>query len=101
MPMVRSQVASQIKVRDMSAANISISPAEFSGWSEARSELMSEEKAALKARLETALSNMGQGKAESIREKFLAEERELEHKVDHTVHTFSAMVDISYNFLSR
>ena len=62
---------------------------------------MAEAKGRLKARLETALSNMDAGQTESIRQKFQEEERELEHGVDHTVHTFSAMVDISYNFLSR
>ena len=101
MPMVRTQVASQIKVRDMSSASVSIAPAEFSGWNEARSELMAEAKSRLQARLEVALTNMKEGEADDIRAKFMQEERDLEHDVDHTVHTFTAKVDIGYNFLSR
>jgi hypothetical protein len=29
------------------------------------------------------------------------EERAIEHEIDHQVHTFSASVDVSYNFLSH
>jgi hypothetical protein len=31
----------------------------------------------------------------------LQEERAIEHAIDHEVHTFSAMIDVSYNFLSH
>lgn len=44
LPLVRTQVESQIKVRDFSKAQVSVSPAEYSSWSEARSELMTEAK---------------------------------------------------------
>lgn len=101
MPMVRAQVSSQIKVRDMSSARVSIAPSEYSGWSEARSELMAEAKGRLKAKLEATLSNLSTSDVDSVRQKFLAEERDLEHKVDHEVHTFNASFQVSYNFLSR
>ena len=42
LPMVKQQVETQIKVRDMSRTQVSIAPAEFASWSDARAELMSE-----------------------------------------------------------
>jgi len=54
--MVRQQVESQIKVRDFSSAKVSIAPAEYTSWSNARTELMAEAKASLKARLEAELA---------------------------------------------
>lgn len=44
LPLVKTQVDSQIKVRDFSRAQVSIQPAEFGSWSEARNELMVEAK---------------------------------------------------------
>ena len=35
----QAQVSSQIKVRDLSRATVTASPAQFSSWNEARSEL--------------------------------------------------------------
>ena len=46
----------QIKVRDLSRATVSITPAEFSTWSDARAELMKEAKRPLKAQLDAELS---------------------------------------------
>ena len=53
LPLVRTQVESQIKVRDFSRAQVSIQPAEFGNWSEARAELMVEAKVCV----ETAPAN--------------------------------------------
>ncbi len=39
LPMVKAQVSSQIKVRDLSRCTVTASPAQFSSWNEARSEL--------------------------------------------------------------
>jgi len=36
-----------------------------------------------------------------MRDRFSAEERALEHSIDHTVHSFSAALDVEYNFLSK
>merc|ERR1719486_747307 len=44
LPLVRTQVESQIKVRDFSRAQVSISPADFSTWNDARAELLTEAK---------------------------------------------------------
>ena len=61
-----------------------------------------EAKAGLKARVETELS-AAQDDAElkEMRDRFSAEERALEHSIDHTVHSFSAALDVEYNFLSK
>merc|ERR1712159_444183 len=56
LPLVRTQVESQIKVRDFSRASVSLQPAEFSNWSEARSELIVEAKRPLKAQLQAELA---------------------------------------------
>lgn len=48
---VKTQVESQIKVRDFSRASVSISPAEFGSWSDARAELLTEAKRPLKAQV--------------------------------------------------
>ena len=44
LPLVKTQVESQIKVRDLSRAQVTLAPAEYASWSEARSELMMEAK---------------------------------------------------------
>ena len=100
--MVKTQVESQIKVRDLSHTSVSISPADYSSWSEARSELMSEAKASLKARVEAEIAAAASdADMHALKAKFAAEERMLEHDVDHKVHTFSTSIDIAYNFLSK
>lgn len=101
MPMVKTQVSSQIKVRDLSGANVAIAPSEHSGWAEARAELMAEAKASLRSRLETRLSQLGSDSAEDVRAEFAKEEASIEHQVDHTVHTITATLKFDYNFLSR
>lgn len=102
MPMVKAQVESQIKVRDMSNVSVSLEPAEFSSWQEARTSLMAEAKAGLKAKLEAELASMAnESQLDGLRDAFSKEERELEHTMDHQVHTFSAILDLDYNFLSK
>ena len=36
-----------------------------------------------------------------LRTRFAAKERAIEHDIDHSVHTFTAAYDMSYNFLSQ
>ena len=61
-----------------------------------------EAKAGLKARVETELSAAQDDAAlKQMRDRFSAEERALEHSIDHTVHSFSAALDVEYNFLSK
>ena len=51
LPLVKTQVESQIKVRDLSRAQVTIAPSEYASWSEARSDLHVEAKRPLKASL--------------------------------------------------
>jgi hypothetical protein len=97
LPMVQQQVSSQIKVRDLSAAKLSIAPSDATSWSEARTELLSEAKAKLRSELETELSTAGgDADMEAIRAKFTKQEAKIEHEIDSHVHTFSATLDIEY-----
>ena len=56
LPMVKQQVESQIKVRDLSHTSVSISPADFSSWHDVRTELMAEAKKGFKARVESEMA---------------------------------------------
>ncbi|MAU93105.1 MAG: hypothetical protein CMJ93_02700 [Planctomycetes bacterium] len=71
-------------------------------FQECRTELMRERKLGMKARLEAELGAAAgnTGEIENIRSKFNVEERDIEHAVDHTQHTFATTLSVSYNFLS-
>ena len=98
LPMVKQQVETQIKVRDMSRTQVSIAPAEFASWSDARAELMSEAKAGLKSRLEAELGAAGsESDLAAIKATFSADERALEQEIDNTVHTFSCKLNLDYS----
>lgn len=102
LPMVKTQVESQIKVRDLTHCAVTISPADYNSWHDARTELMAEAKAGLKARVEAELAcTTDMDDIQKMRDGFAAEERLIEHDIDHTVHTFSTALDITYNFLSK
>ena len=101
LPMVKQQVESQIKVRDLSHTSVSIAPADYASWHDVRTELMAEAKTGFKARVEAELAAAGGANIEELKAAFQQEERAIEHEIDHTVHTFSASVDVSYNFLSH
>jgi hypothetical protein len=59
---------------------------------------MSEAKAGLKARVEAELAAAeNDDELKALRDRFSAEERSLEHQIDHQVHQFSAALDIEYN----
>lgn len=101
LPMVKAQVESQIKVRDLSHTAVNISPADFSSWHDVRTELMAEAKKGFKARVESEMAAAGGDSLSEMKAAFSQEERALEHAIDHTVHTFSASIDVAYNFLSQ
>ena len=89
------------KVRDLSKFGVSIAPADHESWHVARAEMMNERKAGLKAKLEAELAAAADDdELSALRDRFSAEERALEHQVDHEVHTFSATIDIAYNVSS-
>ena len=59
---------------------------------------MGEAKAGLKARVEAELAAAADdNELKALRDRFAAEERAIEHKIDHEVHNFSATVDVPYN----
>lgn len=102
LPLVRTQVESQIKVRDLSRAMVSVQPAEFASWSDARSELIIEAKRPIKAQLAAELAAAAdESEASSIRAKFEQEEKKLEHQIDHKPLEVHLELGLSYNFLSR
>ena len=76
---------SQIKVRDLSNTAVTISPADYSSWHDARTELMAEAKASLKARVEAELAVAADDTAlAGLRDKFAQEERAIEHTIGTT-----------------
>ncbi len=101
LPLVKTQVESQIKVRDLSRASVTLAPAEYTSWSEARSELMVEGKRPLKAQLQAELASATDAQAEEIRAEFDAREKAFEHSLDHEQRDVHMMIQCSYNFLSK
>ena len=60
---------------------------------------MAEAKNSLRAKLESELgAKVGDESAiAGLKSEFEQKERDLEHSIDHTVHTFSACLDMQYN----
>lgn len=104
-PVCRCALRSQIKVKDLGKFNVTLAPADFGSWQSARDTLMSEAKHGLRASLDSEMAALGNSASEdslaALKEKFQAKERDIEHDIDHTVHTFTAAYDLSYNFLSQ
>lgn len=99
--MVKQQVASQIKVRDFSAAKLSIEPSDAASWADVRTQLITEAKDALRSELELELASAtGESTVETVRADFARRERLVEHGIDSKQHTFSATFDLQYNFLA-
>jgi len=116
-------------VRDLSNLAVSIAPADFGSWHDARTELMSEAKSGLKARVEAELAAaadedelktqdaprplLRRGARARAPDRFASEApieptQSLERSrtssffhTDHEVHSFSAALTIDYNFLSK
>ena len=77
---------SQIKVRDLSSAKLTIEPADSTSWSDVRTELIAEKKALLRSELETELgAATDESVVEKLRADFSAKERKIEHEVDSQV----------------
>lgn len=86
----------------MSAAKLTIAPADSTSWSDVRAELIAEKKASLRGELETELAALTEeSDISKLRKDFSSRERKIEHEIDSTVHTFSACIDIDYNFLAK
>lgn len=96
--MVEAQVKNQIPLHDLSNTSVSIAPADYSSWHEVRTELMGEAKAGLKARVEAELAAAADdNELKALRDRFAAEERAIEHNIDHQVHQFSCALEVEYN----
>ena len=90
------------EVRDFSKAAVTLSPAEYSSWSDARSEMMVDVKRPLKAQLQAELAAAPNDEArEEITQAFAAREKALEHDLDHKPMDLHMTIDLSYNFLSK
>ena len=92
----------QIKVRDLSRATVSVMPAEYGSWQEARADLVMEAKKPLKAQMQSEISAAASdAEAADIRAAFEQRERALEHEIDHRPLDLHMKLGVSYNFLSR
>ena len=99
---LRTLARSQIKVRDLSNMSVTASPADYNSWEAVRNELMSEAKKGLKARVEAEVAAAKEDDdLEAMKLAFQGEERDLEHSIDHEVHTFSCVLDVSVDPLNR
>lgn len=102
LPLVKTQVESQIKVRDLSRATVSITPAEFSSWSDARAELLTEAKRPLKAQLEAEMAAAAnESEQRQIRAAFDQREKAIEHEIDHKPLEMHLSLGVAYNFLTK
>jgi hypothetical protein len=94
-------VDSQIKVRDLSKATVTLSPADYASWSDARNELVVQSKRPLKAALAAELAAAPESEASGIRAAYERKEAALEHELDHRPLDLHLSLDMSYNFLSK
>ena len=85
--------------------NVTLAPADYGSWQSARDTLMSEAKHGLRASLDSEMAALGTDATEeslaALKEKFQAKERDIEHGIDHTVHTFTAAYDLVRTFKPR
>ena len=102
LPLVKTQVESQIKVRDFSRASVSIAPADFASWDDARASLLTTAKAPLKSQLQAELAAASDDAEKTkIRDAFAQREAAIEAEIDHKNLDLHLSLGISYNFLSR
>ena len=89
-------------MRDFSRTHVSIAPAEYGSWNEARAELLRERKRPLKAQLEQELSAAADAtESKEIRQAFALKEVQMEHEVDHKPLEVHLSLGVSYNFLAK
>lgn len=103
LPLVRTQVDSQIKVRDLSRTSVSVEPAEFSSWTEARSAMMVEAKRPLKSQMAAELKACGGDAAaqDALRADFAKREASIEHQLDAKQMEMHMELEVNYNFLGN
>ena len=93
------------KVKDLGKFNVTLAPADYGSWQSARDTLMSEAKHGLRASLDSEMAALGNSATEeslaALKDKFQVKERDIEHGIDHTVHTFTAAYDLVRTFKPR
>lgn len=101
LPLVKTQVASQIKVRDFSRASVSIQPAEHASWSEARAEMMTEAKRSIKAQMQAEIAGAADEEAQAkIRAAFDVRQAQIETNLDHEPMELHLSLGLAYNVRS-
>lgn len=99
---MKTQVESQIKVRDLSHAQVTIQPAEFGSWADARTALLTEAKMPARAQLDSQISAaVDDAEVKQLRAAFSEKERQIEHDIDHKQMEFHLNLGVAYNFLSK
>jgi hypothetical protein len=101
LPLVRTQVQTQIKVRDLSKASVHVCPSEHNTWKEARNEIASAAKKPIRARMNAELSESPTEKHEAIRSKYESEMNSAEYDVDNKTRSLNMEIGIEYNFLDE
>ena len=77
---------------------VTIQPAEYASWQEARTELIIDAKKPLKAQMQAELSAAANdADADAIREAFAARERQIEHEVDFKPLELHMQLGVDYN----
>lgn len=101
LPVVKTQVESQVRVRDYSRASVNIMPADSASWQECMEGLVVAETRPLRAEREHAL----RGKTDAtevarIKADFAKKEAEASSRVQNTPHELHLMLSHTYNFMS-
>lgn len=81
---------------------MSIAPAEYASWSDARAALVTEAKRPLKAQLESEMAAAAnEGEQAQVRLAFEQRERAMEHEIDHKPMDVHMSLSVAYNFLTK
>tara|TARA_Y100000591_G_scaffold298586_1_gene290493 strand:- start:272 stop:643 length:372 start_codon:yes stop_codon:yes gene_type:complete len=101
LPLVRTQVQTQIKVRDLSKASVHVCPSEHNTWKEARNEIALAAKKPIRARMNAEIATASSDQHDAIRAKYEAEMNSAEYDVDNKTRSFNMELGIEYNFLDE
>ena len=99
--MVKTQVESQIKVRDFTNMSIQAHPSDFHDWSEVQTHMLHEAKATLRAQMEADIGDCkDKEQLTQMREDYNRQEKDLESSITHSPFNIAGTVKVVYNFLS-
>lgn len=104
MPVVRSQVESQVRVRDFSKFSVSISPSDHASWQAAMEQLTAEHVRPVKierARALAALDKTDTAGIAKVNAKFDDLEHSATQKIQNTPMEFHIEAEIKYNFMAN